>query len=235
MLRTNEQIIIETMRNEEYLNNLKISPYDVLKAIALAQNEVKELEYIIDDANKNNESLSDLCNRLNGHNLEIENYPSSFSYFDLNYKSLLVTVIQKRNEENKLQPIKLSKDDTYIYPDNISKITADELFVLNLEEKIDINKILHSYKYSLNPNKENIGEGYKIFYEAFKAYYKDIDDLCKRLQDELNNGIKFESDEQDRVALCMLCDLFDAVEIGDYNNALFDGVISNDNSEEIES
>ena len=152
----------------------------------------------------------------------------------LNYKSLLVTVIQKRNEENKLQPIKLSKDDIYIYPDNISKITADELFVLNLEEKVDINKIFHSYKYSLNPDKENIGEGYKKFYEAFKAYYKNIDDLCKRLQDEFNDGIKFESDEQDRVALCMLCDLFDAVEIGDYDNVLFDGVLSNDDSEEIE-
>ena len=168
MLKTNEQIIIETMKDEEYLNNLKISPYDVLKAITLAQNELKELEHIIDVANKNNESLSDLCNKLNGHNLEIENYHSSCSYFDLNYKSLLVTVIQKRNEENKLQPIKLSKDDIYIYPDNISKITADELFVLNLEEKVDINKIFHSYKYSLNPDKENIGEGYKKFYEAFK-------------------------------------------------------------------
>lgn len=234
MLKTNEQIIIETMRNKECLNNLKISPYDVLKAITLAQNELKELEHIIDDANKNNESLSDLCNRLNGHNLEIETYPSSFSYFDLNYKSLLVTVIQKRNEENKLQAIKLSLGDTYIYPDNISKITVDELFVLDLEKEININKMLHIYNYSMNPDKENIEEGYKKFYEAFKAYYKDIDDLCKRLQDEFNDGIKFESDEQDRVVLCMLCDLFDAVEIGDYNNALFDGVLSNDDSEEIE-
>ena len=32
----------------------------------------------------------------------------------------------------------------------------------------------------------------------------------------------------------MLCDLFDAVEIGDYDNVLFDGVLSNDDSEEIE-
>ena len=43
MLKTNEQIIIETMKDEEYLNNLKISPYDVLKAITLAQKELKEL------------------------------------------------------------------------------------------------------------------------------------------------------------------------------------------------
>ena len=78
------------------------------------------------------------------------------------------------------------------------------------------------------------GTGSHKFYEAFKAYYKNIDDLCKRLQDEFNDGIKFESDEQDRVALCMLCDLFDAVEIGDYDNVLFDGVLSNDDSEEIE-
>lgn len=234
MLKTNEQIIIETMKNEEYLNDLKISPYDVLKAITLAQKELKELEHIIDDANKNNESLSNLCNRLKGHNEEFVTYYPSSSYFDLNYKSLLVTIVQKRNEENKLQPIKVSKDDTYIYPNNISKVTTDELFILDLEKKIDINKILHSYKYSLNTNKENIGEGYKKFYEAFKVYYSDIDDLCARLQDDYNGGPEFQQDDQDRLALCMLCDLFDAVEIGDYNNELFDDVITNDESEELE-
>lgn len=234
MLKTNEQIIIETMKNEEYLNNLKIRPYDVLKAITLAQKEVRELEHIIDNANKNNESLSDLCNKLNGHNEEfINDYPSR-SYFDLNYKSLLVTVIQERDVENKLQPIKLSKNDTYIYPDNISEITSDELFILDLEKRIDINKIWHIYRYSLNENKENIEIGYKKFYEVFKAYYNDVNDLCARLQDDYNGGPEFEQDDQDRLALCMLCDLFDAVEIGDYNNELFDEVITNNDSEELE-
>lgn len=228
MLKTNEQIIIETMKDEQYLKDLKINSYDVLKAIKLAQNELRELEDIIEEANKNNESLSNLCNRLKGHNLEIENFYPSCSYFDLNYKSLLVTVIQKRNEENKLQLIKVSKDDTYIYPDNITKINADELFVLNLEKEIDINKIQHIYEYSLNSNKENVEEGYKKFYEAFKAYYSDVNNLCKRLQDDYNDVHKFEQDDQDRLALSMLCDLCDAVEIGDYNNELFDAVIGND-------
>lgn len=235
MLKSNEQIIIETMKDEKYLNDLRIRPYDVLKAIKLAQNELKELENIIDESNKNNESLSDLCGRLKGHNLESETYYPSCSYFDLNYKSLLVTVIQKRNEENKLESIKVSKDDTYIYPDNISDITADQLFILDLGKKIDINKIWHIYRYSLNPNKENMEVGYKKFYEAFKAYYNDVNDLCSRLQDDYNGGPEFEQDDQDRLALCMLCDLFDAVEIGDYNNELFDDVLLNDeDSEEIE-
>ena len=153
MLKTNEQIIIETMKNEGYLKDLKIRPYDVLKAIKLAQNELEDLQNIISEANKNNESLSDLCDRLKGHNLEIETYYPSCSYFDLNYKSLLVTVIQKRNEENVLQPIKVSKDDVYIYPDNISNIKTDQLFILNLEKELDINKIFDAV---INDNSEEI-------------------------------------------------------------------------------
>lgn len=228
MLKTNEQIIIETMKDEQYLKDLKINPYDVLKAIKMAQNELKELENIIGESNSNNESLSNLCNRLKGHNLEIENFYPSCSYFDLNYKSLLVTVRQERNEKNELQPIELSKDDAYIYPDNISDNNGDQLFVLNLEKEVNINKIWHIYRYSLNHNKENIEVGYKKFYEAFKAYYGDVDNLCRRLQDDYNDVHKFEQDDQDRLALSMLCDLCDAIENGDYNNELFDTVIRSD-------
>lgn len=231
MPKSNKEEIIKTMRNEEYLKGLKISPFDVLRAIMLAQKELKELEQIIDNANKNNESLSNLCNRLKGHNEDFETYYPSWSYFDLNYKSLLVTIVQKRDEENKLQPIKVSKGDTYIFPDNISNNVADPLFILDLEKEININKISQIYKQSLNLNRESIEEGYKKFYESFKTYYSNVDNLCQKLQDDYNGGSKFE---QDRLALCMLCDLFDAVEVGDYNNELFDTVITNNDSEELE-
>lgn len=49
------------------------------------------------------------------------------------------------------------------------------------------------------------------FIETFSTYYSDLDSLCKRLQDEYNDDIKFESDVQDRVALGGILDAFDLI------------------------
>lgn len=51
------------------------------------------------------------------------------------------------------------------------------------------------------------------FYYAFGAYYDDLDDLAKRLQDDYNDGEEFEQHEEDRLGLCFLLDMFDDMEV----------------------
>lgn len=51
------------------------------------------------------------------------------------------------------------------------------------------------------------------FYYAFAAYYDDLDDLAKRLQDDYNDGEEFEQHEEDRLGLCYLLDLFENMEV----------------------
>lgn len=51
----------------------------------------------------------------------------------------------------------------------------------------------------------------KEFLKIFELYYNDIDNLCKRLQDDYNDEISFVADEQDRLALCGVLDAFDEI------------------------
>lgn len=51
------------------------------------------------------------------------------------------------------------------------------------------------------------------FYYAFAAYYDDLDDLAKRLQDDYNDGEEFMQQEEDRLGLCFLLDMFDNMEV----------------------
>ena len=55
----------------------------------------------------------------------------------------------------------------------------------------------------------------KAFFDFFALYYKDVDDLTKRLQDNYNNGGEFEQDPQDRLTLCALLDEFDTIKGGE--------------------
>lgn len=54
------------------------------------------------------------------------------------------------------------------------------------------------------------------FINVFITYYNDLDNLCKRLQDEYNGNVEFVSDSQDRLALCGVLDAFDKIK--DYIN-----------------
>ena len=54
---------------------------------------------------------------------------------------------------------------------------------------------------------------FQEFYYAFADYYDDLDDLARRLQDDYGNGKEFEQQEQDRLGLCYLLDLFDDMEV----------------------
>lgn len=142
MLNDNEQLIINTIKDRNYLNKLNISPKDVITAVKLALKEFDELKEKANEANAFSKSLKELCEELGGHNGEFNNkYPNN-NYFDVNYKSLLVTFTQDVDIDGKDSTlIELSKTGVYIYPDNVTKEAVDEMFVLDLYDKIDFNKI----------------------------------------------------------------------------------------------
>lgn len=136
MLDESEEKIIETIKDRNYLNKLNISPTDVVTAVKMALKEFNELKEIVNEANGDSKSLEDLCRDLKGHNGEFNNkYPLS-NYFDVNYKSLLVTITQDIDENNNKSVIELSKSGVYIYPDNITNISVDEMFMLDFYDLV---------------------------------------------------------------------------------------------------
>lgn len=144
MLEQDIKKVISIMKDKKYLKNLKIKPRDIIKAIKLAQEEFKELENIIDTANDNGDNIEMLCQKLKGHNENFNvKYPDN-KYFDLNYKSLLVTIIQPIDKNNQNQLIKVSKNNVYIYPDNISKCLTDEIVQLDFNEKLNLDEIIEA-------------------------------------------------------------------------------------------
>lgn len=46
-------------------------------------------------------------------------------------------------------------------------------------------------------------------YNVVKSYYKVLDDLAKRLQEDYAGNKPFEQDEEDRLAICFILDYFD--------------------------
>lgn len=141
MLNKNEQDIMNVIKDEKYMKIAGITLSDIEKAVRLAVQEFKELEEIVKDAYNSNENFKELCARLKGHNEELnEEYPNC-NYFDLNYKSLLITVKEILDKENNSVGFYVSKSGVYIYPNNISKESVDELCVLDLEQEVDFNKI----------------------------------------------------------------------------------------------
>ena len=145
MIVDNTKIIIKTMQDKKYLGDLKIQPEDIIKAVNIAQKEFEELQDIVNTFNNNNESLKDLCKILKGHNEFFDAIYPEHNYFDLNYKSILVTIIQPIDENKNEKEIQLFKDEVYIYPDNISPVDTDEIFILNFNENIDLEEIIQKF------------------------------------------------------------------------------------------
>ena len=103
--------IVTIMKDKKYLEDLGVTPKDIIKAIRMAQDEFKELEQIVNNLNNNNECFKSVCEKLKGHNEYFDAIYPDHNYFDLNYKSLLVTVIQPINENNVKTSMKVSKKD----------------------------------------------------------------------------------------------------------------------------
>lgn len=154
MIVDNTKIIIKTMQDKKYLGDLKIQPEDIIKAVNIAQKEFEELQDIVNTFNNNNESLKDLCKILKGHNEFFDAIYPEHNYFDLNYKSILVTIIQPIDENKNEKEIQLFKDEVYIYPDNISPVDTDEIFILNFNENIDLEEIIQKFHNEIEENLE---------------------------------------------------------------------------------
>lgn len=154
MTADNTRIIIKTMQDKKYLGDLKIQPEDIIKAVNIAQKEFDELQDIVNTFNNNNESLKDLCKILKGHNEFFDAIYPEHNYFDLNYKSILVTIIQPIDENKNEKEIQLFKDEVYIYPDNISPFDTDEIFILNFNENIDLEEIIQKFHNEIEENLE---------------------------------------------------------------------------------
>lgn len=141
MLNSNEKEILNCIQDEKYMNCIGANFDDIETAIKLGINEFNELEEIINVAFKNKENFQSLSKRLKGHNENFSGSYPEYNYFDLNYKSLLVTVKEKLDKNNTTINYHVMKSDVFIYPDNISKSGVDEMCVLNLEEPIDFEKV----------------------------------------------------------------------------------------------
>lgn len=141
---TNEAIILKAINDRTLINELKINSEDIVKCVKLAKNEVDELEELVKKSYKSGETFENLCKRLGGHNLSLDEKFPSYNYFDLNYKSLLITVKQDLDVKNKPGEFLIQKDDVYVYPNNIYKGAADNLFTLNFNENIDFDTINNS-------------------------------------------------------------------------------------------
>lgn len=139
MLNSSEIKIMKVMKDNKYLQFLGAEQKDIEKIIDKAIKEFIELEVIVKAASANGEGFQMLCNRLGGHNeLFSAEYPNH-NYFDLNYKSLLVTVCEE-TDDNKSNQYKVQKTDVYIYPDSI-KQTIDPMCIIDLDKEINFQNI----------------------------------------------------------------------------------------------
>ena len=135
----NEEKILEVIEDKEFIKELNISEEDIFKAIKMAIEECDELQKLINEEKIKGTTFKDLYEKLRGHNGEFDNRGVySHNYFDLNYKSLLVTI----TEDSQNNQYKIDRSDVYIYPNNISEVSADELFILNLKETIKIDQFI---------------------------------------------------------------------------------------------
>lgn len=141
---TNETQILKAINDRTLINELKITPEDIVRCVKLAKDEVDELESIVKKSYNSGENFENLCKRLGGHNLSLDEKYPSYNYFDLNYKSLLITVKQRLDETNRPGEFLVQKDDVYVYPNNIYNGAADNLFTLNFENNIDFDYINNS-------------------------------------------------------------------------------------------
>lgn len=151
MLNQNEKDIILTINDKEYMETITATPKEIEKAILIAKEEIKELESIVAKANNNDKHIEDLCKELKGHNETFSMKFPNKNYFDLNFKSLLITVEQPIDKNNNVLPMKVNKCAVSIYPDNISNVATDEIAILDFNENIDFKKIYEE----LENNKQN--------------------------------------------------------------------------------
>ena len=158
-VETNEDVIIKTMQDKEFLKILDVSPLEIIDQVKLSKAQFDELDKMIKTSGK---SFNELYDELGGWNLDNpDKYYDVDNYFDCYYKSLLVTVKVKDGN------LMLSPKDVYVYPSDISGEPVDELFHLDFDEPIDYTKIENQYNKSKQteskyPKKIKTHDGYVL-------------------------------------------------------------------------
>ncbi len=156
---TNEDVIIKTMQDKDFLKILDVSPLEIIDQVKLSKAQFDELDKMIKTSGK---SFAELYDELGGWNLDNpDKYYDVDNYFDCYYKSLLVTVKVKDGN------LMLSPKDVYVYPSDISGEPVDELFHLDFDEPIDYTKIENQYNKSKQteskyPKKIKTHDGYVL-------------------------------------------------------------------------
>ena len=162
-----------------------MSNSNIIDAIKTAQSEFQELEDLVNQECSNGISFEALCDKLGGHNEYFsKKYPDT-SYFDLNYKSLLVTIKQEINNDNIKEAVTVAKNCVYIYPDNISDTkTYDEMCILDFENKESLKERFTLLEYQLSEEQKT---------ESSISYQRK-----EKIMDELFNYVhEHTTDEQD--------------------------------------
>lgn len=136
MLNKSEEEILKVMKDKEYLDCLGIKSSDVEKIIKNAFKEFGELKEELKVAHNNREKFQNLCSRLGGHNEYFKAQYPDYKYFDLNYKSLLVTVKEEIDSHNYVA----QNTEIYIYPD-IYKATIDPMCIIDFDKEINFDEI----------------------------------------------------------------------------------------------
>lgn len=159
MLNSNEKAILKSMQDTEFLEYIGATPRDLEKAILIAKKEIEELESIVKKAQESGECISSLSQKLNGHNESFNEKFPNYNYFDLNFKSLLITVKQPLDSKNNILPLEVCKSGVSVYPDNIAKVATDAIVELDFNQNINFEKL---YKELENQKEEIQQDGNEI-------------------------------------------------------------------------
>jgi len=136
MTKENKNEILNIINDKNLLKKLNINEKDVFKAIKMGIDEFKELQKIIEDEKIKGTSFEELFENFQGQNEKLKKEDGSQRYFDLNYKSIFVTIYEDIENDN----YKVEKTSVHFYPDNIVDNPLTYLFILDLTEPFDLSE-----------------------------------------------------------------------------------------------
>lgn len=160
MTEENRKELLNIINNKEFLEKFNITEKDIFKAIKLGLDELQELQKLVNEEKRKGTSFEELFHKLHGKNGEFQKETSSQKYFDLNYKSIFVTIFEN-NETNNYD---IEKSCVHFYPDNIADNPSTYLFILDLTEPFDL------YEFA-NYMEEDMAQ------ELLKEHYNKIENV----------------------------------------------------------
>lgn len=136
MTEENRKEILNIINDKEFLKKFKITEKDIFKAIKVGLDEFEELQKEINKEKIQGTSFEDLFKKFQGQNEELKKENGSQRYFDLNYKSIFVTIF----EDTENDKYEVEKASVHFYPDNIVDNPLTYLFILDLTEPFDLSE-----------------------------------------------------------------------------------------------